>query len=172
LSERLTSNQIELKYLLGTTQSATDTLAEWVGVTHLDLARLDENKSHRLTELEQQLFNLQPGITHAYQRTGVLYTPMPGHRPVAWVKATVLLHFLPTEIRTRVTDAKEPLGKILAELPGYVRETSRVSGWGTEDWSGMPVGVQCVARLSFGELPRPVAVVTENVYQTAVERRV
>lgn len=165
------TDKAELLQLLRTTQSATKTLAEWVGATHLDLDRVSEDKSHKLGELERHLLNLQPGITHAYHRTGVLYTPMPKHQPVAWVKATVLLHLLPVEMRTRVTEAKEPLGQVLAELPGFIRESARVSGWGTEDWSGMSVGIQSVACLSFGELPRPIAVVTENVYQAAVERR-
>lgn len=164
-------SKTELMKLLRTTQSATATLAKWVGVSHLDLDRVGEDFAHKLSESERNLLNTQPGITHAYQRTGVLYTPMPGHRPVAWVKATVLLHHLPDEARARVMIGNEPLGQILAGLPGFVRESARVSDWGTEDFTGMPTGIKSVARLSFGELPRPVAVVTENVYQAAVERR-
>lgn len=160
----------ELIEQLRETQSATETLAEWVGVEALELGRVMPRGLCRLRTEERELLSPQPGITHSYRRFAVLYTPMPHHQPVAWVQATVLTHLLPPTVRRDVEDGVTPLGQVLAELPGFVRESVRVSDHYGQDWSGERIGIQSVALLSFGELPLPVAVVTENVYQQAIDR--
>lgn len=160
----------ELIELLRETQSATKTLGDWVGVGYLELGREVFGELRRLTAEERELLQPPPGVTQAYHRTATLYTPSPAHRPVAWVEATVLGHLLPDHLRKRVLKAVEPLGQVLAELPGFVRESVRVSDYYGTDWTGERVGIQSTALLSFGELPLPVALVTENVYQAAIDR--
>jgi len=146
---------------LRTTTSATATLAAHLGLDHLELDRQHGDGHHRLTARERDVLRPTSGVFYGYHREGFLRTPHPSWRPVAWVTATVLTSRLPEHVARLVVDARRPLGELLIAA-GAARRTLDVRHERREDYSGHPIFL--VSRAAFDLDGRPVAVVTEQVY--------
>lgn len=158
----------QLETRVRTASSTVSALSEWLGVASLELDRVTDDTTHRLTQHERNLLVPHAGVFYGYHRSAFLRTPQPDSRVVAEVQATVLLGRLPEEIAHEVLDARRTLGSILLEV-GAAREFLSVSHGGRWDAGGNPIAFR--SSFMFFLHGRPVAIVREDVHESTVTLR-
>lgn len=158
----------ELLDRLRVTSSATQTLAEWLGVSTLELYDVEADPRYALSDIDVKMLDPHPGVLHSYRRSAILRAPSPVCVTAARVTAIVLVSRLPAPLVNEVYRAKWTLGSILTGV-GARREFIRVTHGGRTDESGSPIAFRVEAKFTLdGE---GVALVREDVYEDVLGRR-
>lgn len=175
MKEGTSRAQRALMVKLDTAPTAVQALEEWIGYPGVvTYDRYWSSLTHTVTVDEMADLDVGPSLPR-YKRIGFLRRGVGGD-PLAFVEAVILRQYLPPWAVFELDNSNMTIGEMIIGRMGGSRHTLSVEPVSEFDRTGEPLCIKARARLDavpygYDEPARPLAVVTERIYERALEMR-